>query len=104
MRIDIHTLQRNKTKVTLLENTKVNKKLAEQFAIADEKKSPDSWLSVKDYKNFHYYGFGFIYKFLYMLSLAAISTASLNVRLCQQGYPGRSSNLLFTGCPQNQTM
>lgn len=53
MRIDIHTLQRNKTKVSLLENTKVSEKLAEQFAIADEKKSPDSWLSVKDYKKIY---------------------------------------------------
>lgn len=53
MRIDIQTLQRDKTKVTLLSNTAVSEQLAEQFAITDEKKSTNSWLSVKDYKKIY---------------------------------------------------
>lgn len=53
MRIDMQTLQRNKTKVALLNNTIVSERLAEQFAIADEKKSTNSWLSVKDYKKIY---------------------------------------------------
>jgi len=52
----------------------------------------------------YFNGFEFIYIFLYMSPLAAISTASLNVRLYLQWYPGRSSRLLFTDCSQNQAM
>lgn len=37
MRINIQTLQKDKTKVTLLSNIAVSERLAEQFAITDEK-------------------------------------------------------------------
>lgn len=49
MKIDMSTILRDKTASQLIENSPVNDVLAKHYAVKDEKKSPDRWLSVKDY-------------------------------------------------------
>jgi len=54
MKIDVGTIRRDKTTSELIENIKVNSRLAELYAVKDEKQSPDKWLSVKDYKKIYF--------------------------------------------------
>lgn len=54
MKIDISTVIRKKTTTQLIEKVRVNDRLAELYAVNDQKKSPERWLSVRDYKEIYF--------------------------------------------------
>lgn len=49
MLINMNSIEKEKTKTELIYNEPVNAVLARQYAIESHKKTPEKWLSVKDY-------------------------------------------------------